>query len=370
MKFCLIGNDKWFRGDECGGAEKQLALIALILAKRGHRVTFVVPGEEKSKYHRDRIRFLSGWEEGKGIPTIRYFTYRAPNLKRILIALEADLYYTRGSSIFAPIVVNAANRVCSTSLLGIASLGDLNWMELKTRLQSYSIIYQLIEYTKWKYFFQLGIKRASTVAVQNEEQFRVVSRYGLENIIVPNIFETDLSISSISDNKYDLVWIGSIDSRKGAQSLIEIVKELHEYKIGVIGRKTDSESNRIHDICSKYGNYEYLGKRPNSEVLGILASSKLHINTSISEGFPNTFLEAWYTKTPIVSLNANPDSLLSGDDALGVCANGSIGNMIYLIRNLMEDHGYRQTMANKGREYVIANHSPEKVAEIFEKQVR
>ena len=50
---------------------------------------------------------------------------------------------------------------------------------------------------------------------------------------------------------------------------------------------------------------------PLDEIESRFATSTVLINTSDSEGFPNTFLQAAKFATPILSLNVDPDGMLS-----------------------------------------------------------
>ena len=64
----------------------------------------------------------------------------------------------------------------------------------------------------------------------------------------------------------------------------------------------------------------------NIQIQKKISEAKILINTSLFEGFPNTFLEAGLQKTPIISLHSNPDNILNKLQA-GYCVNGSFKNL-------------------------------------------
>jgi len=361
LKFCIIGNDKWFRGEETGGAEKQLALIANALSEGGHSVYFVVPGEAKSSHSKISIR--SGWVEKKGSPGIRHFTYRMPNLLNILISIRADVYYTRGSSIFVPTVVKAASKIDSISLIGLAHIADLVFSKWKERHPNLSIFQYFLQYLKFQYFLQFGVKRAMYCAVQNLEQKQQLQTLGVQNIELLNIFQSTNVKGKFktSNKKYDLIWVGSVNSRKGAHKLPELISLIPTLSICIIGEQTGAESKKIISKCLQYENVHYLGRLLNKNVLLNLDRTKIHINTADSEGFPNVFLEAWALGIPVVSLKANPNNLLSGNQSLGYCANGSIKKMASLINSIVNEEHLLKSFEERCRKYVKINHSSQKV---------
>ena len=87
------------------------------------------------------------------------------------------------------------------------------------------------------------------------------------------------------------------------------------------------------------------------------------------EGFSNVMLEAWAVGTPAVSLAANPDSLLSGHDSLGLCAGGSIEDMAAMIRTALADDAALSATGQRAVDYVRRTHSPDVVCEQFESLV-
>ena len=76
--------------------------------------------------------------------------------------------------------------------------------------------------------------------------------------------------------------------------------------------------------------------------------SRILINTSQLKALPMSMLEAWAVGTPVVSLAANPNSLLSGDNALGLCAGGSLAEMVSMVRRLLADDEGREVGWKKG----------------------
>ena len=91
-----------------GGAENQVGLLLSHLAKRGHEATLVVPGLDAAPAIRNGVRVISGWDASRGRRGIRAFTYRLPQLRRVLHDVAADVYYARGFSNIAPSLVTTA----------------------------------------------------------------------------------------------------------------------------------------------------------------------------------------------------------------------------------------------------------------------
>jgi glycosyltransferase involved in cell wall biosynthesis len=56
-------------------------------------------------------------------------------------------------------------------------------------------------------------------------------------------------------------------------------------------------------------NLEYLGEKSQDEVNELLARAHIYVNTSLFEGFANTFIQAWMRDVAVVSLHVNPDGV-------------------------------------------------------------
>jgi glycosyltransferase involved in cell wall biosynthesis len=76
-------------------------------------------------------------------------------------------------------------------------------------------------------------------------------------------------------------------------------------------------------------------------------------------------LEGWALGRPSVTLAVNPSGLLDGD-RLGVCAGGDLAALGAAVAALLAEPEARAAMGARGREYVRATHSPDRVCELFE----
>jgi glycosyltransferase involved in cell wall biosynthesis len=99
----------------------------------------------------------------------------------------------------------------------------------------------------------------------------------------------------------------------------------------------------------------YLGEKSQKEVNEFLARAHVFVNTSLHEGFPNTFIQAWMREVPVVSLHVDPDEVL-GRERIGIHA-GSEEELRDAVRMLVVDPHRRAEYAVRAREYARRRHS-------------
>jgi glycosyltransferase involved in cell wall biosynthesis len=115
-------------------------------------------------------------------------------------------------------------------------------------------------------------------------------------------------------------------------------------------------------------NIEFLGKVAPEKSLQVIAEAALLLSTSDEEGFPSTFLEAWASGTPVVSLKVDPDGIIK-QAGLGTVP-GTIENTIVDIKAFLDAPQLRDELAVRARRYVTENHSAAAVVRVFEQALQ
>jgi glycosyltransferase involved in cell wall biosynthesis len=144
---------------------------------------------------------------------------------------------------------------------------------------------------------------------------------------------------------------------------LNIVKALPNFQFSVIGgfapdmdeKWCGHLKNRMHAIR----NLRYLGSQRFEDVMRLLARSKVLANTSASEGFPNTMLEAWSVGVPVVSLQVDPARVIRRE-RLGLVS-GTVSRMVHDVRKLVLTRSLNDEMGRNGLQYVYKSHSLETV---------
>ena len=108
----------------------------------------------------------------------------------------------------------------------------------------------------------------------------------------------------------------------------------------------------------------YLGEKSVDEVNHILSQSHIIVNTSRYEGFSNTFIQAWLRSVPVVSLNSNPDGLLTGKK-LGFWSE-SYSQLRYDVARLIINDDFREKLGREARIFALNNFSTRNINQVFE----
>ena len=353
-----------------GGAENQVGLLLSHLAKRGHEATLVVPGLEAAPAaSRNGVHVISGWDAERGHRGMRAFTYRLPQLRRVLYDVAADVYYARGFSIIAPSLVTAARAAGACSLLALASDADLRLKRLAAG-PARNLYERLLDGKAASlYYREAGLRHATYVVAQTREQLDRCQALRLRARLVANIVETPPAQTGDNEDAADVIWVGSLSRRKGVEELANLVHALTDISFDIVGPVRQCVAPRALDRLLTAGNVIYHGELPHDVVWDRMRHARLLINTSPIEGFSNVMLEAWAVGTPVVSLTANPDSLLSGHDSLGLCAGGSLTDMAAMIRTILADEEALSAAGRRAVDYVRRVHSSDIVCEQFESLV-
>ena len=293
------------RIERIGGAETQLYYMASMLADRGiHVRVLTIRVENRARTPSPLVSIRNVWTSSSLFPV------KALGLARHVAGAPSPIYI-RAPSVAGAIVVLIGRVLGKRVVLGLAS--DLTCIRHKRALRR-----NLITWTV--------LKLSSQVIAQTTHQQRLLRRnFGVESVVFHNVIrKKDYSTARavpFGDRDIDVVWIGTIEPRKGLEQLIEVTERVPNRRFAVIGGpRPDSREYYIRFLTTLDG-------RPNVVAPGFvephlvpnwLARAKLLLHTSgpvaqglTKEGFPNVFLEAWASGLPVVSLHADPDALIA-----------------------------------------------------------
>ncbi len=354
--FCFVGGGaRALENLSDGGSERQIALLSSELARRGRTVTLVVPGGGIRK-RIGGVEVIPGWPPGSGWPRgLRFWTSRLPAMGRLLSELQPDALYTRGFSLFAPSVASVSRRTGSTYLAALASDDDLR---VRPGSRPSGFVHGAGYGPAARLFFiTRALRRASLVLSQHGGQLEACRRMGLESLISRNAFVPPREAPARSDS-FDAAWIGHLSAFKGFDRLVEFIMSgaSRGRRIAIAGAIQGGSCLELLARVKEIPGVEYFGEVSHPNALSLIASSRVLLNTSPSEGFSNAFLEAWYLERPVVSLNSDPDGLLSGAEPLGSCAHGDLTALSAGLDLILADGDLRAGMGRRGRMHVEERH--------------
>jgi len=363
MKICFLSLSSYPLLDsresnlDFGGAEVKQVLIGRALAQKGFDVYFVtynnVPGQAPSNQidYFYGISVIKSFFVNTNISLVKKFMI----IWRCLKQANSDVYIH--SSGFPGIVPLYCLIHRKKFILLISS--DRN-VVLRNIASSTPLM------TKIALF--LDIKFADFVIVQNTFQKGVIKQNfkKLPILIYNPVNISDLPKQNDVFGQKIVVWIGTIEEIKQPSLLIELAKSLPDYHFKVYGRCSVNEPA----VCSRFlseiktlSNLKYFGFIPHDKLKSVYQEASVLINTSIAEGFPNTFLESWLYGVPVVSLNVDPDNIICKNH-LGFHSK-TIKQMIADIDSLLKNESLYLEYERKCRAYVESVHDLDKIIDRY-----
>lgn len=342
-----------------GGAEYQAYLLAKSLDRERYDVFFISVGIDNS-----------GRKEIDGFPVYFIKPPRLPHffgktfsllycqIKKILESEKPDVVYQRGAYSATGIVAYLSNILNYRFVWACASSADLN-------IRIPFGIFNSIEAIVAKY----GIKKANKILVQSYDQMKILNdKFGLGSEILKNAHPPIAEPMLIQEkDSIVILFVGNIKKVKQPEVFIRLAQRFlnrNDVSFVMIGRSgNDKYGLGFKDLLAETKNIKWLGELSQHEVNKEISSSYVLVNTSLYEGFSNTFIQAWQRGVPVLSLNVDPDELLS-EAGLGLCS-CSFEKLCKDLEFLLDNSNIRNEMGARGCQYALKEHSLSVISDRF-----
>lgn len=343
-----LGNPK-----RIGGAERQQWLLARALVKSGWEVTV---GVREGLQYRERMVIDGVNFVGMGMGQFIWSCYR------FLISERPDWWYWRAAEHLLGPAVQIAKLVGVATIFAVAFDTDIEPRRALARRPGLWPLYS------W------GLSGVDKIFVQHGGQMaRLAKRWQAKAFVVPSLAAVLPNGPPHAERKGYVSWVGTLRQPKRADLLVEIAKRLPNVDFVVCGgthnwRSSLGYGQKIVDSLQELPNVKYLGQVDTQETQRIIAEANLLLSTSDGEGFPNTFLEAWSSRTPVISLTIDPDDAIH-KNGLGAVT-GNLEGAIAAIKNFMNSSSLRDDMGDRARQYVHLYHGESRIIDIIESSIR
>jgi len=213
--------------------------------------------------------------------------------------------------------------------------------------------------------FEWALRTAKIVFVQNQTDIENLKRTtGVFSMMVPNGHRLD---ELRETKRQTILWTGRSASFKKPEKFIALAREFPEQSFVMICQRATGD-NQYEQFCKQVRevpNLEFHQRVPFHQIDGFFQRARVFVNTSDTEGFPNTFIQACKCATPILSLNVNPDDFLNRYSC-GVCCRGDSTRLAEGLKFMLDQQRYLQ-LGQNGRKYVLEHHDIKKIIEHYKK---
>ena len=337
-----------------GGAEAQVAYLAIELVRLGDDVGLIY-GDGRGREDR---KVVAGVTCIDAAPFWRYPASLAAFWQAINF-WSPDLIYARLPNDFLWVLGLFARRHPGTRFI-YALAHDLHCDP-----------WTAYEYKRWFHapLYALGLQSADVIFVQHDHQRALVSpRLRSRLFRVPNLAcSFSAHPRAYEATTIDAIWVAKIHATKQLEHFLDLASALPDFRFAVVGGFDPRENaDRRASLEARLGglrNIAFLGPQRAEDVMALIARSKVLVNTSRYEGFPNTMLEAWSVGVPVVSLSVDPGGVIERE-RMGVVS-GTVARLGADVSALARTESLNRQLGANALAYVRRQHSLEAMCEAF-----
>jgi len=220
--------------------------------------------------------------------------------------------------------------------------------------------------------YRYGLHHADRIIVQTQAQKRMLAEnFSLESEVLPmpclGPLDNEGRKARLPERTKRILWVGRIDPEKRLELLLDVAEAMPDMFFDVAGKPSDPSCSYAKNVLARaatYSNVNIHGMVPRDKMADLYRNASILCCTSLYEGFPNVFLEAWSCGIPIVS-TFDPDNLIERK-GLGAFVRDRTELISSLHRLHASDTEYEQLSRN-ARQYYEQHHELNRAMMNFER---
>ncbi len=340
------------------GEPLQHTLLATALARRGYPVSMVVAdyGQPDGATW-EGVRTFKAYAPSAGLPVLRFVHPRWTGLVSALSRANADVYYAS----------------CAGGLVGqIAMFCAKRGKRFVFRAASDADCKPdaLISMGRWhrrdKWLYEQGLRRASSVLVQSARQQELMRRnFHLDSSIAGMVVQPARSERGFAERDIDALWVSNMRRVKRPDVLLSVAEQLPQVSFHMVGG-TVPGAERVFDQvkaqAASRSNVTFHGAVPYRDVSALYSRARVFVNTSDVEGFPNTYLQAWASGTPVVAF-FDPDGVIAREGLGATVRNAQ--EMSDAVRRLTSDESAWKAARERCLAFIERHYSEDAVLQPY-----
>ncbi|MER3422143.1 MAG: hypothetical protein C4293_01805 [Nitrospiraceae bacterium] len=361
IRVCFIsplGYGLYQPGSGCpfGGAEVQFFLLAHALSEDpGFQVSVLTtvegqPGLEQhglitliKRRRQNRLRAYQRYSWLQKPRALKDYAAAFLEMRSLLSTIDADVYLHAGAGVevgayalicrllrrrFVYVVASSAEVVNTNGQVA----GPLNWL------------------------FPVGLRLATSIICRTQDQLTALQMCHRKSGI---LIRTGHPLpTSTPAEKSTVLWVGRIHPVKQPKMFLDLAEHLPREKFVMVAMRSkahESLTRVVRERATRLSNLTLVEDVAWADISRYFESSKVLVNTSIYEGFPNTFVQAAMHRVAIVSWNVDPDGIFS-HNRIGICAQGSFERLVGSVEWLCKACHVRIEFGQRGLEYARKYH--------------
>jgi len=285
-----------------------------------------------------------------GLPVFRFVHPRWTGIWSALKRADADVYYTSCAGMLVGLMAMFCRKHARGLVFRLASDADADPKNL------------LINYRRDKILYRYGLRRAHRVLAQHALQRQMLwDNYGVRSEVAEMLVDRPSRELCQAKRDIPLLWVNNLRDLKRPDLALELARRLPRHDLHMVGGPQPGfvplyENMRAAAITMR--NFTFHGQVPYHAVGDFYDRAKLLVNTSDTEGFPNSYLQSWRRGVPVVAF-FDPDGLIRRE-GLGVACT-SMAEMTEALARLLADESAWQEMSDRCCNYMEKVHGEDQV---------
>ncbi|MFC2088715.1 glycosyltransferase [Calditrichota bacterium] len=216
-------------------------------------------------------------------------------------------------------------------------------------------------------FISFGMKHSDLIITQTVfQKNKIKKNFGLDSFLLRNSYKFNDNEVQKKDNI--ILWVGNMHKIKQPEVFFRLIEETNYpgWTYIMIGRP-----HLYFELIKKNEKrerFKYLGELSFSDTIYWFKKSKILINTSFTEGFSNTFIQAWYYRSLLLSYSVDPDYLIS-KYKYGIYLDGKFENLKDKLSQAVNNYSQFVPLINRAYIFVKSEFDLKKNTSLFQQRI-